>query len=191
MNAKVNTTKKDLIAIFGCVVFLLLNFSAANYPGRERAKIIVCQTNLKKIGQAQFLYLDENDDRYPDPWTCLVASEYPVSGYQRYCRWHDPRYPMDGPLFSPYMAEDKVLLCPTFNTIAKQIGQNHPNHDYSIPVVPQYSYSMNAWLGSRTGCAGGGVLKRSEITRSKAEVFFFAEENMWVRLVLQRYKRFQ
>jgi prepilin-type processing-associated H-X9-DG protein len=178
MNAKVNITKKDLIIILCCVAFLLLNFSAVNYRGRERAKIIVCQTNLKMIGQAQFLYLDDNDDCYPNPWTCLVASQ---SSSLRNCQWHNSRYPLDGPLFLPYIEKNKVLLCPTFNTIAKQIGQEHPMHDISIPIVPQYSYSMNARLGSRTGCVSGGVLKRSEITRNKAEVFFFAEENIWLR----------
>jgi hypothetical protein len=40
---------------------------------------------------------------------------------------------------------------------------------------------MNGYLGSTGGAAGGGVLKRSQITRSKAEVFFFAAENMWLR----------
>jgi len=181
MNTKVNITKKDLIVIFGCVVFLLVNLSAVNYRGRERAKIVVCQTNLKKIGQAQFLFLNDNDDRYPNPWTSLVTYEFPEPGYERYCRWHDSRYPPDGPLFSPYIEKDKVLLCPTFNKIAQQIGQYHPAHDISIPIVPQYSYSMNAWLGSRTGIFGGGVLKRSEITRSEAEVFLFTEENIWMR----------
>jgi prepilin-type processing-associated H-X9-DG protein len=172
MNAKVNITKKDLIVIFGCVVFLLLNLSADNYGGRERAKIIVCQTNLKMIGQAQFLFLNDNDDCYTNSLTCLVASELPVPGYERYCRWHDSRFPTDGSLFSPYIEKDNVLLCPTFNKIAKQIGQDHPFHNPSIPVVPQYSYSMNFFLSSR---------KQSEITRNKAEVFLFAEENIWIR----------
>jgi prepilin-type processing-associated H-X9-DG protein len=40
---------------------------------------------------------------------------------------------------------------------------------------------MNAYLGSGSGVAGGGVYKFSQITRSKAEVFFFAEENIWLR----------
>ncbi len=60
--------------------------------------------------------------------------------------------------------------------IAKQEGQKHPSHRASIPVIPVYSYSMNAFLGS-----SGGALKFSDITRSKAEVFFFAAENMWRR----------
>jgi prepilin-type processing-associated H-X9-DG protein len=40
---------------------------------------------------------------------------------------------------------------------------------------------MNGYLGSTNGAAGGGVLKRSQVTRSKAEVFFFSAENMWLR----------
>ena len=40
---------------------------------------------------------------------------------------------------------------------------------------------MNAYLGSTTGAHGGGVLKSAKITRSRAHVFFFSEENMWLR----------
>jgi len=100
------------------------------------------------------------------------------AGYQRFCRWHDPRYPADGP-FWPYLPADKVQLCPSFAVLAKAEGKSHPGHNSANPVVPYYSYSMNAYLGRKDGVKGGGVLKRSEITRSKAEVFFFAEENMW------------
>jgi hypothetical protein len=49
------------------------------------------------------------------------------------------------------------------------------------PIDPQYSYSMNAFLGGTSGTTPGGVIKRSAITRSHAEVFFFGEENMWGR----------
>jgi len=50
---------------------------------------------------------------------------------------------------------------------------------------------MNSWLGAKQGdpsgssatdsTGRGGIYKRSEITRSKAEVFFFTAENMWLR----------
>jgi prepilin-type processing-associated H-X9-DG protein len=183
-------TKKDIFVLLSCVAFLLMNLSSIGNRGRERAKIIVCQTNLKQFGHAQNMYLDDNDDRYPYAWTSLIETQIPVAGYQRYCRWHDPRYPADGPL-RPYLAIEKVILCPTFNSLAMSQGNGHPMHDPTIPIVPYYSYSMNAYLGSKPGnpqgsamqnSSGlGGVYKRSEITRSKAEVFFFAEENMWMR----------
>jgi prepilin-type processing-associated H-X9-DG protein len=125
-------------------------------------------------------FLDDHDDGYPDPWTWLVKTEAPVAGYQRYCRWHDPRYPPDGPVWS-YLAKEKIALCPAFAGLGKQFGQFHPNHVASIPINPQYGYSMNVFLGPPPGITRARVLKSAEITRSKAEVFVFAEENMWTR----------
>jgi hypothetical protein len=177
-------------AIIGMVVPLPpLILAGLLMPALQQAKTqareMVCRANLRQYGIAAAIYLDENDDKYPDPWTSLVKTEQPVMGYQRYCRWHDPRYPADGPLWT-YVPDAKVSLCPTFGTLAESCGAQHPNHDPSIPVVPYYSYSMNAFLGSKRttmegSLSGGSVAKRSEITRSKAEVFFFAEENVWVR----------
>ena len=46
---------------------------------------------------------------------------------------------------------------------------------------------MNAYLGSKGGAWGGGVINLGEVTRSHAKVFFFAEENMWLRLPKCRY----
>ena len=157
---------------------------------KEQAKEITCRANLRQYGLAQSMYLDDNDDRYPAAWTSLVMTEAPETGYQRYCRWHDPRYPADGPFWS-YLAEAKAHLCPSFRVLAKNYGKEHPSHDSTIPIVPYYSYSMNAFLGSKAGDSSGycetdshgrgGVYKRSEITRTKSEVFFFASENMWTR----------
>jgi prepilin-type N-terminal cleavage/methylation domain-containing protein/prepilin-type processing-associated H-X9-DG protein len=170
----------ELLVVIAIIAILMAIMMPALQRVKEQAQEMVCRGNLRQYGVAQVMYLDDFDGRYPSAWTSLVKTEAPVSGYQRYCRWHDPRYPADGP-FWPYLKDDKVHLCPTFNTVAKTQAQRHPSHDPSIPIDPYYSYSMNAYLGSKTGAAGGGVLKQSEITRSKSEVFFFAEENMWTR----------
>jgi prepilin-type N-terminal cleavage/methylation domain-containing protein/prepilin-type processing-associated H-X9-DG protein len=179
----------ELLVVIAIIAILMAILMPALQRVKEQAREITCRGNLRQYGLAQAMYLDDSDDRYPYAWTSLVKSEAPVGGYQRFCRWHDPRYPADGP-FWPYLKEGKVHLCPSFAVLAKSYGQRHPSHDPSIPVVPYYSYSMNAYLGSKPGDphgsaaerdGRGGVYKRSEITRSKAEVFFFAAENMWTR----------
>ena len=180
----------ELLVVIAIIAILMAILMPALQRVKEQAKEITCRANLRQYGLVQAMYLDDHDDRYPYSWTSLVANEHPVGGYERYCRWHDPRYPPDGPLWS-YLKLKNVNLCPSFKVLAKSLGTEHPNHDSSIPVIPQYSYSMNSWLGSKSGDPGGssrtdsngrgGIHKRSEITRSKAEVFFFAEENMWGR----------
>jgi len=190
MNKRRGFTLIELLVVIAIIAILMAILMPALQRVKEQAREMGCRANLRQYGIVQALYLDDNDDRYPYSWTSLVANEHPVGGYERYCRWHDPRYPPDGPLW-PYLADKKVNLCPSFKVLAKSEGTRHPSHDPSIPVIPQYSYSMNSWLGSKSGDPGGssatdskgrgGVYKRSEITRSKSEVFFFSEENMWIR----------
>ena len=161
----------ELLVVIAIIAVLMAILMPALQRVREQAREVTCRANLRQYGIAQAVYLDENDDRYPYAWTSLVANEQPVSGYERYCRWHDPRYPADGP-FWPYLSEDKVHLCPAFKVLAKTQGQNHPSHDMSIPIVPYYSYSMNYFLSRHKG---------SEFTKKHSEIFFFSEENMWLR----------
>ena len=146
MNPIARCTRTDLAVVTLCTVFLLLCLGAVSQTGRERAKNIVCQNNLRQLGLAQNAYLHDCDDRYPNPWLWLVKTESPVAGYQRYCRWHDPRYPPDGPLW-PYLAKDKIVLCPTFNDLGSQSAPYHPSHMASYPIEPQYSYGTNGFLG--------------------------------------------
>jgi prepilin-type N-terminal cleavage/methylation domain-containing protein/prepilin-type processing-associated H-X9-DG protein len=181
----------ELLVVISIIALLMAILMPALQRVKAQAAEMRCRGNLKQYGIVQTMYLDDNDGRYPSAWTSLVKNEAPVSGYQRYCRWHDPRYPADGPIWT-YMPEAKVNLCPTFAVLAKTMGQMHPSHVATNPVVPYYSYSMNAWLGANNSYSPGGkagpdgsgrsgILKLGEITRSKAEVFFFAEENMWAR----------
>jgi len=180
MNKRRGFTLIELLVVIAIIAILMAILMPALQRVKEQAREMICRANLRQYGIAQTLYLDDHDNCYPSAWNSLVADESPVSGYQRFCRWHDPTYPADGP-FWPYLKKGKVHLCPSFAILAKSIGQKHPNHDPGIPVVPYYSYSMNAFLGSKPGPKQGGIIKFTEITRSNAEVFFFAEENMWLR----------
>ncbi len=180
----------ELLVVIAIIAILMAILMPALQRVKEQARELTCKANLRQYGVAQSLYLDDNDGRYPYAWISLMGTEYPYSGYPRFCRWHDPRFPPKGP-FWPYLKNSKAHICPTFRILSKYQGQSHPEHNASIPVEPQYSYSMNAYLGSKAGDPHGsgainakglgGVYKFSEVTRNKSEVFFFSEENMWLR----------
>jgi prepilin-type N-terminal cleavage/methylation domain-containing protein len=190
MNTRKGFTLIELLVVIAIISILMAILMPALQRVKAQAQEMTCRANLRQYGIAQVIYLDDNEGRYPIAWTSLVGTEYPYSGYPRFCRWHDPRFPPNGP-FWPYLKNTKVHLCPAFKVLSKYQGAKHPEHDASIPVIPQYSYSMNAYLGAKRGDSAGsgatdsrnrgGIYKLSEITRSKEQVFFFAEENMWLR----------
>jgi prepilin-type processing-associated H-X9-DG protein len=55
------------------------------------------------------------------------------------------------------------------------MGCENTQHNMELEINPQYSYTMNGYLGSKQE---GGVQYESEV-RGPAQVFFFAEENSW------------
>ena len=100
----------ELLVVIAIIAILMAIMMPALQRVKEQAQEMTCRGNLRQYGLAQVLYLDDFDGRYPSAWTSLVKTEAPVSGYQRYCRWHDPRYKADGP-FWPYLKDGKVHLC--------------------------------------------------------------------------------
>ncbi len=184
MNRTKGFTLIELLVVIAIIAVLMGILMPALNRVKEQAREVSCRANLRQYGIVQNMYLNDFDNRFPNPWLSLVATEEPVPGFQRFCRWHSPQYPPDGPLWA-YMPEVKVNLCPTFNVLANSYGDNHPYHDPANPIDPMYGYSMNAFLGDpqSSGSTAGGIRAKNlgEVTRPHAEVFFFAEENMWAR----------
>jgi prepilin-type N-terminal cleavage/methylation domain-containing protein/prepilin-type processing-associated H-X9-DG protein len=174
----------ELLVVIAIIALLMGILMPALQRVREQAKEIVCRSNLKQYGVGITMYTGDNDDRFPPARSCMIENELPEPDYPIYCRWHDHRYPADGPLWE-YVPNDKTYLCPTFKKIAEFRGNEHYGHDPKIPIDPYFSYSMNGFLNPQEGkntvdgypCA----MKVSKVTRMNAEVFLFSEENMWPR----------
>jgi prepilin-type N-terminal cleavage/methylation domain-containing protein/prepilin-type processing-associated H-X9-DG protein len=177
----------ELLVVIAIIAILMAIMMPALQRVKEQAQEMTCRANLRQYGIVENMYLNDFDRHFPYAWTSITKTELPVAGYQRFCRWHDPRYPADGSLWK-YMPNAEVNLCPTFKGLAKTMGAQHPQHVAANPIVPYYNYSMNCFLGkpgpgervdpaSRSDAAATD----SQVTRSKSEVVFFSEENMWIR----------
>jgi prepilin-type N-terminal cleavage/methylation domain-containing protein/prepilin-type processing-associated H-X9-DG protein len=175
----------ELLVVIAIISILMAIMLPALQRVKEQAKEMGCRANLREFGIAHAMYIDDFDGRYPSQRDIIVRTDQPPGYTSGWCRWHDARYPLGskyskGPFWT-YMANKKAYLCPTFKVLAKSMGENHPLHDSTIPVVPQYSYSMNGFLGLDEVYGYRGALRFTDITRNKAEVFFLSEENMWLR----------
>jgi prepilin-type N-terminal cleavage/methylation domain-containing protein/prepilin-type processing-associated H-X9-DG protein len=171
----------ELLVVIAVIAVLMGILMPALQKAKEQAMEVTCRSNLRSYGLVQNMYLDENDDKYPYAWNSIMGEGN--TGGTKVCQWHNASLEPKGPL-APYLVNKKGNLCPTFKSLSKNQGINHPGHVASIAIEPQYSYSQNAYLGSPSSIGSGkgeSVAKRSKITRSPNEVFFFGEENMWLR----------
>lgn len=168
-----------VIAIIGLLMAIIM-------PSLQKAKLsveeVVCRSNLRQYGLAGKMYLDDYDQTFPNAWDSIFKSRDETDA-PRACQWHDAaRHPdvrpdLAGTLWDYITGAKKVHLCPTFARFARS-GDPHPGHDDSVPIEPQFCYSMNAFLGgSEEGNTEYNV--RMGQVRTPTRVFYFAEENGW------------
>lgn len=141
---------------------------------KEAARATSCANNLHQYATAGRMYVVDNRGYFPSPHSLLHDDfSNPAKGPAP-CQWHNAAIPFDGLLWS-YLPEKDVHLCPTFKKVAKIYGSQHFMHVATVPVVPQYSYSQNAYLGD----GPYHMCKMETEVRRPSGVFFFSEENMW------------
>lgn len=165
----------ELLVVIAIIALLMSILLPTLNRAKEQARSVICKSNLHQYGMAMRMYLDDN--KYYFPYTMEWLYSNRPSGY---CMWHDEEnnlnnHPENAGLLWPYLPSKDIHLCPTFKIVAKNKGCSNPNHDPSIPIKPQYSYSMNAFLGGD----GRGMVSRESEVKHPAYVFVFSEENSW------------
>ena len=162
-------TLVELLVVIAIIAILMAILMPALNRVKKQAEIIICKNNLRQYGLAGRMYLHTYDDNFPYTFTWLFRDG------GRGCRWHDAQYKnmQDGVLW-PYLRNEDIHLCPTFKRAAKRKGCQWCNGS-SIPIEPQYSYSMNAYLGGD----GKGMVSNVSQVASPWKKIFFAEENTW------------
>ncbi|HUW19636.1 MAG TPA: type II secretion system protein [Sedimentisphaerales bacterium] len=167
MNKRRGFTLIELLVVIAIIALLMSMLLPALNRVKEQAKMVVCRSNLHQYGIASRIYLDDNEARFPDPYTWLYT-EGGTGGKP----WEEiMKLKPDGSLW-PYLRAKNVHMCKSFKSF---LG-------YSATPYAQFSYSMNAYLGERENDgenAFGGIIKETEL-KKPSRIFFFSEENTWL-----------
>jgi prepilin-type N-terminal cleavage/methylation domain-containing protein/prepilin-type processing-associated H-X9-DG protein len=166
MHKRRGFTLIELLVVIAIIAVLMSILLPALGRAKEQARTVICRSNLHQYAIASRMYLDDNEARFPDPYTWLYTAAGTGGTPWSVIMTLEP----DGSLW-PYLRAKDVHMCPSFKSLLA----------YSNTPDAQFSYSMNAYLGERENDgenAFGGVLKETEIRRPSS-VFFFSEENTW------------
>ncbi len=162
----------ELLVVISIIAILMAIMMPALSKVRNQALYIVCQSNLKNYGAAGIMYLQDNESKFPNSFTWLHADG--AKSVTDSCAWHNANYLANGTLW-PYLKASDTHMCPQFRRLAKSMGCRDPAHKASIPVNPQYSYSMNAYLGA----GQFGMMAKATSMKNPDATLYFSEENLW------------
>ena len=168
-----------IIAILAAILFPVFN------SARNRAKAAACTSNLKQIGLAFQMYLDNFDDAFPS--SSFGAHIFMLEPYVRQIRMTRT----DADPLSPAMKKPAVTvwLCPAapldmyYNVqnywwVEPPRGQDPPWYKYGI-IAPEvkvfHSYVVN------NDVTGDGYVRRSSRLRQSSHTVLAAETCYWYR----------
>jgi prepilin-type N-terminal cleavage/methylation domain-containing protein len=203
----------ELLVVIGIISVLLALCLPVMRRVREQGGETVCRSSLRQMAMALKTYSNNNDNLFPPPtyiYHSVKSFDLPhCKIYLPCCRWHDARIGLDSELLRhehpewrgslwPYLQDTRIVRCRVGVLANIKRGCNNACcccvHNPKIDVVPQYTYTMNAYLGSTimTGTSMESIYdidkrtirttdvrKDTQVTRSPSQVFAFGEENSW------------
>jgi len=132
---------------------------------KDQARTMACRSNLKQYGIGMRLYLDDNEQYFPDATKWLKSEQH---NYVR--KGEEP----DG-VFWPYLKALDVHMCPKFSSLVKDTTWSDTAVSYVLnSYVGRGGAIWSNWLGSNVT----GVKKETEV-HSPSKVIVFTEENTW------------
>jgi prepilin-type N-terminal cleavage/methylation domain-containing protein len=187
----------ELLVVISVIAVLMAIIMPALSKAREGAMATVCKGNMKGYSLALQMYLQDNDDKFLDPWALYFSQSgtYANEGGNPQNRWCNGAMDLSqfpergGPFFRSYLTNAKAYICPTFKRMAlSYFGQTNISETVSFankfgtPALykPWYNYSMNAYLGPKGAAALDGQFAKAGQVKHPGDLVVFVEESCFL-----------
>jgi prepilin-type processing-associated H-X9-DG protein len=137
---KTKFTKKEIIVVLACAVFMLLNIGAIGSGGRRRAKEMVCLSNLRHWGKMFEMFTNDNNGYFNRGWD--IGEEG---------LWMNA--------LRPYYKDNwRLLMCPEATNMYDWGVFKAWQRNVNLPEGGEHSYvssyGINSWTNNMSGDRG-------------------------------------
>jgi len=129
----------ELLVVIAIVAILTAILFPTFTRARERSKQISCASNLRELARAMRLYLDDNDDRYPEAWNTGYCEPWVSNPGVAAPEGKQPHEAAIRVVLEPYVSSPDLWRCPSDYGDYFSVGTG----GYQKRTPPLYS-----WLGA-------------------------------------------
>ena len=142
-------TLVELLVVIAIIAILASMLLPALNTAREKAKAILCASNLKQVGSSFVMYLNDSEDTFPASYTGTVSN----SG--KYSTWYSQigsylgnsiPYTLNG--YSGVIPEDSTLHCPGQNLKSPRHPLYGVSYAYNDRALGYGNYEAMSYYGS-------------------------------------------
>jgi prepilin-type N-terminal cleavage/methylation domain-containing protein/prepilin-type processing-associated H-X9-DG protein len=151
-------TLLEILVVIAIIALLMAILIPVLDKVRDQARTVICRSNLRQWGLAARMYLDDNDQYFPDTHNLLIIRQTNPDNCLRI--GEDPNG-----LLWPYLKNMDILMCPQFEVLKNGYG-------YEDAVS---SYCMNHYLGDYPI---EPIINEQEVY-NPSRVVLFSEQNLW------------